>query len=345
MTRVSRRAVLGGAAALVAIGLVPHGALAQNRPGNGPNRTPRPPTKGTRLVMLGTRGGPGINATRGETASAVVVDGTPYLLDCGYGTVRALIASGIGLATVDTIFFSHLHNDHTSDFPALLSHQWTNNKSTPTNIYGPYATASTLQGVLQFMRADVEIRTIDEGRTIRPEDVFFAHDLDVGADPVRVFADDRVIVTAATNTHFPDRATARMAHRSFGYRFDTSGRSIAFSGDTAYSANIVKLARGADVFVCEIIDHAQWQNSVERAKTAAAEGHEENIFRHVSETHSPPADVGRMASEAKVKTVVLNHQLRGAGTGANGFAISAFIDGVHEKFSGEVIVAEDLQVI
>jgi ribonuclease BN (tRNA processing enzyme) len=340
MACITRRAVLAGATALTALGLAPGAVFAQNP---GPRR---PPPKGTRLVMLGTRGGPGVDANRGETASAVLVDGVPYLLDCGYGTLRALIVSGIGLANVDTIFISHLHNDHMADLAALLSHQWTNNKSTPTNIYGPYATVSTVAGALQFMRADVEIRTVDEGRTLRPEAQFLAHDLDVGADPVRVFGDDRVIVTAVTNTHFPERAVARMPHRSFGYRFDTSGRSIAFSGDTAYSANLVKLARGADVFVCEIIDHTSYQNTLERAKAAIAEGRDENIFRHVAETHSPPADVARMATEAKVKTVVLNHQLRGnAGTGANGFVTSAFIDGVREKFDGEVIVAEDLMVI
>ena len=44
--------------------------------------------------MLGTRGGPGVSLDRSETASAVVVDGVPYLVDCGYGTMRALVAVG-----------------------------------------------------------------------------------------------------------------------------------------------------------------------------------------------------------------------------------------------------------
>jgi hypothetical protein len=38
--------------------------------------------------MLGTQGGPSVNLSRGETASAVVVDGQPYLVDWGYGTLR-----------------------------------------------------------------------------------------------------------------------------------------------------------------------------------------------------------------------------------------------------------------
>jgi len=341
MTKTSRRTALQGAAVLAALGLVPNVLRAQN---GAAAKLPAP--KGTKLVMLGTRGGPGVDLGRSETASAVIVDGVPYLLDCGYGTLRALVQSGVGFLNVDTLFFSHLHNDHTADLAALMSHQWTTSKKTPTNIYGPYATASTVAGALQFMRADVEIRTVDEGRTVMPETMFFGHDVMASADPVRVFADDRVIVLAATNTHYPERAVARMQHRSLGYRFETANRTIAFSGDTAYSANVVKLARGADVFVCEVMDHSVYQQQVERAKADAAAGNTESIARHISETHSPPADVGRMASEAKVKTVVLNHQLRGAtSAGGPAYAISAFIDGVREKFGGEVIVGEDQLVI
>jgi ribonuclease BN (tRNA processing enzyme) len=134
-----------------------------------------------------------------------------------------------------------------------------------------------------------------------------------------------------------------MQHRSLGYRFETSTRSICFSGDTAYSANIVRLARGADVFVCEVLDHGSYENNMRRAKEAAEAGNVESTFRHVAETHSTPTDVGRMAKEAGVKTVVLNHQVRA--TAASGFTISSFIDGVRAEFDGNVIVGEDQLVI
>lgn len=296
--------------------------------------------------MLGTRGGPGVDLTRSQTACAVVVDGAPYLLDCGYGTLRALVAAGIGYLSVDTMFFSHLHNDHIADVAALLSHQWTGSKKTPTNLYGPYATERMVRGAIDFFKPDVEIRMIDEGRTVAPESLFFGHDfLDVGAEPKRVFADDHVVVSAVTNTHYPERAVARMEHRSFGYRFETRTRTIAFSGDTAYSSNVVKLARGADVFVCEVMDHDVHASNVARAEEAAKAGNTDSIFRHIAETHSTPADVGRMATEARVKTVVLNHQLRGPDSNGTRYPISAFIDEVRTEFSGEVIVGEDQLVI
>jgi ribonuclease BN (tRNA processing enzyme) len=119
----------------------------------------------------------------------------------------------------------------------------------------------------------------------------------------RVFKDERVTVTAVNNTHFPQRSMDRMPHRSLAYRFDTRARSIVFSGDTAFSDNIVKLAQDADVLVCEIMDE-----SVHRQI--------ESVARHVAETHSTPKDVARMASAARVHTVVLNYLLPGPATGA-----------------------------
>jgi ribonuclease BN (tRNA processing enzyme) len=70
------------------------------------------------------------------------------------------------------------------------------------------------------------------------------------------------------------------------------------------------------------------------------------MYRHVATTHSTPADVGRMAREAKVKTLVLNHLIPGAtNIGGLNLPVTAFIDGVRKDFDGEVIVGQDLMVI
>jgi ribonuclease BN (tRNA processing enzyme) len=349
----SRRSVLAAAIRLTALGMLPAGwASAQQAQddGGGIATTGLAPTpvavRGTRLVLLGTRGGPGVDLARAQTASAVVVEGTPYLVDCGYGTVRQLVASNVGYLRVGHVFFTHLHDDHTADLPALLSFQWTNGRTGPTEAYGPYGTSRMVEAAIASFRNNVEIRSVDEGRTHRAEALYHGHDVPVSATPVQVFKDDRVTVTAIENAHFPARSTAKMPHRSLALRFDTKTRSIVFSGDTAYSENLVRLARGADMLVCEIMDDTVHAQMLERAKAAAAAGNVENIYRHVAETHSPPADVGRMATEAGVRTVVLNHLLPGA-TAPNGLAypISEFIDGVRSRFSGEVVVGQDLMVL
>jgi ribonuclease BN (tRNA processing enzyme) len=199
---------------------------------------------------------------------------------------------------------------------------------------------------IRFSHANVEIRTVDEGRTVDAEQQFHGHEVAASATPVQIFKDDRVTVTAVENGHYPPRATARMRHRSLALRLDTKDRSIVFSGDTPYTQNLVKLAHNADLFVCEVVDQTVLEQMRQRAAAAAAAGNPNNVFRHVAETHSSPADVARMATEANVRTVVLNHLVPGVATaGGLAYPITGFIDGVRKGFAGEVIVGDDLMVL
>lgn len=66
-------------------------------------------------------------------------------------------------------------------------------------------------------------------------------------EPFPVFEDDRVRVTATLVPHGP-------VYPSLAYRFDTEDGAVTFSGDTAKSANVVRLARGSDILVHEVID-------------------------------------------------------------------------------------------
>jgi len=293
---------------------------------------------GTTLVLLGTQGGPNVNLDRSEAASAVLVNGQPYLVDCGYGTLRALVQAGIAFGAVTNIFITHLHDDHTADIPALLSHKWTGSaKPQPATVFGPHGVRAMVEGAIAFFKANTEIRMVDEGRTVRPETVFSGRDLSAPTI-TEVFRDDRVTVKAVENSHFPERAKEKMPYRSLAYRFNTADRSIVFSGDTAYSTSLIELARDADVFVCEAMDMA----TRERLQRNVGAGNTESIARHVVETHSSTEDVGRMAAEAKVKTVVLNHLLPGS-NGQRGGATTddSYIASVRKFFSGQVVVGRD----
>ena len=300
--------------------------------------------KGTELVLLGTQGGPGVSATRTQASSVVLVDGRPYLVDCGYGAIKSLVQAGLTLGNVSDVFITHLHDDHTADIAALIALKWTASATPgPATVYGPYGTAAMVDAAIAFSKANVAIRMIDEGRTVDPKTIF--HGRDMNAPKItEVFKDDRVAVQAVENTHFPDRAKAKMDYRSFSYRFNTATRSIVFSGDTTYSENLIELARGADLFVCEVLGggagggNGQNTNANGRGAAAAAtDNNTESVARHVRETHSTPEMVGKMAAAAKVKTVVLTHQV-GGGRGGNNDPLTADLK---KAFSGEVIVGAD----
>lgn len=291
-------------------------------------------TKNTTLILLGTQGGPAVSLTRSETASVLVVGDQLYLVDCGYGTLRALIQAGLSYNNLSNIFLTHLHNDHTADVAALLSHKWTSGRAQETTVHGPYGTTRLVNGAIEFFKGDTEIRMVNEGRSVNPESIFHGHDVTVSGI-TEVFRDERVTVKAAENTHFPERAKDKMLHRSFAYRFDTADRSVVFSGDTAYSKDVIELARNADVFVCEasLGSHRQVEGT---------DNNIESVARHVLETHSTNEDAGRMAAEAKVKTLVLNHL-----TGTSNAKLSqdeidaAYVTSVSKFFSGKVLVGRD----
>jgi ribonuclease BN (tRNA processing enzyme) len=315
-----------GAASLAAVGSWQFDAFAQA-------------TAGTSLILLGTQGGPTVSLTRAQTSLAIVAAGRPYLVDCGYGAVRALVQAGLRLVDVGNVFVTHLHNDHTADLAALLSLKWTagQNNPQPVAVWGPPGSKAMVEGAIAFFRGDNEIRIVDEGRSVKAETIYKGNDL-AAPKVTEVFKDDRLTVRAIENNHFPDRARERMAHRSFAYRFNTADRSIVVSGDTAYSPGLIELARGADVLVCEAMTVAM-QSQLQASNRGNA-ANAESIARHVLETHVSTEEVGRMAAEAKVKTVVLYHLIGGAGP-RGGSNDDAFVPDVKKHFSGEVIVGAD----
>jgi len=298
---------------------------------------------GTWLVLLGTQGGPNVNTGRNEFANAIVIDGRVYMIDCGYGSLGALNESGLGYRNVDNVFLTHLHDDHTSDLVALLSHQWTSTRTRPTAVIGPWGTEKLVDAALAFAEANAQIRLADEDRTVQLEDLFSGRDIEATPNPTEIFSDDRVTVTSVENTHFPDSAKQKVRYRAVSYRFDSRDRSITISGDTAPSDNLVRLAEGSDVFVCETIDIPSARTDFERR---VAEGNyadnPEGVWQHIVGTHTSTEDAGRMAAKAGVGTLVLTHLVPG-GITENSDAL--FLEGASRHFDGEIIVGRDLMVI
>jgi ribonuclease BN (tRNA processing enzyme) len=301
------------------------------------------PATGSHLVLLGTQGGPNFHSGRNEAANAVVVDGSVYLVDLGEGGLTALGKVGLSYRDVGRVFLTHLHDDHHSDLPSLLTHQWTDGRTQPTVVAGPYGTQRLVAAILQYTEANAAIRLADEARAVKPSDIFSGADIDATAEPREVYHDERVTVTAVENTHFPNDAKRRFPYRSLSYRFDTPSRSFVFSGDTAYSSNLVRLARGVDVFVCETIEVEAMRRAFERrVEQGAYSDNPEGVWKHIVETHTPTQDAGRMAKEAGVGMLVLSHLAPGA---LQPLVDDDYLRGVREHFVGRAIVGQDLMVL
>lgn len=285
------------------------------------------PNTGTHLILLGTAGGPSIKKARAQPANALIVNGSLYIVDAGNGVAPQLALAGIAPQTLRAVFITHNHSDHVADYGTLLLRAWESGLKTPVETFGPPPLVTMTRRYLQYMDWDIQLRIKDEGRP-QLDPLIHAHDID--AEGI-IFRDANVTVTAAEVPH-------GAAKPAYAYRFDTADRSIVFSGDTSKSVSLIKLAKGADVLVHEVMN----VDGVSAIVAATDPGNAE-LKRHIVEAHTPMADVGTVATEARVKTLVLTHFLP---TGLDPYdRPEVWIQGVAKYFKGEIVVGEDLMEI
>lgn len=222
-----------------------------------------------RLTILGSSGslaGPD-NAASGYLVE--VDQGPGVVLDLGPGTLARL--QEVTNPSAAHVAFSHLHADHCLDFPSLMV--WRRFHPTAAArernlLYGP-AAAPVLLGRLS---SDDQPEGIDD-----LSDTFaFA--------PWQ--AREPQLAGGVTITPFP------MIHPVEAYALrvtdSATGTTLTYSGDTAYTEELVEAARGADLFLCE----ANWGTD------SGAE---------VPGMHMNGQEAGRIAAQAGVKRLVLIH--------------------------------------
>ncbi|MBN8735328.1 MAG: MBL fold metallo-hydrolase [Xanthomonadales bacterium] len=275
----------------------------------------------SRLILLGTAGGPTPKVDRSAPANAIVVGGDIYVIDCGNGVARQMVKASLDLGRIRDVFITHQHSDHNADYGNLLLLAWATDLHTPVNTYGPPPLERMTELFLEMDAYDIGIREKDEGRPplaplIRP------HEITRGGP---VMHDANVKVSAALVQHPP-------VAPAFAYRFDCPDRSIVFSGDTGPSGNLIALAHGADILVHEVIDLKAIDKVVKDEAMAT------RLRAHLEAAHTPMSEVGRIATKAGVKTLVLNHFVPGTPP----IPDQAWYDAVKPHFKGRVIVGHDL---
>jgi ribonuclease BN (tRNA processing enzyme) len=273
---------------------------------------------------------------------------------------------------VGTVFVTHLHADHIMDLANMFMGSWPSHvvdlygpspaglpiAAFPPDAVRPMAypdeptpglraTVDKLMGAFAY---NINLRIADEGRqnvldSIRVREVGvrrdgYEPDIDLGCtgggtpeaaappmEPVVIRPeDDRgVRVSAVLVQHAP-------VFPAFGFRFDTPRGSVAFSGDTGPCDNVVRLARGADVLIHEVID-------VERiTERLTSLPNYEAIRNHLARSHSAPEQVGAIAARAGVGTLVLSHLVPGDGEVSE----DEWEARVRTTFDGEVLCGVDL---
>ena len=272
----------------------------------------------TQVILLGT-GTPNADPDRSGPAVAVVVNETPYLVDCGPGIVRRAAAAkrkgvtGLDAPNLKRVFITHLHSDHTLGLPDLIFTPWVLGRDTPLEIYGPPGTSEMAEHLVAAYRQDIRIR-IDGLEPANPNGYQVnVHEIEPGI----VYRDDNVIVKA-----FPVRHGSWK--HAFGYRFETADRTIVISGDTAPCQSLIDHAEGCDILIHEVY-------SAKAFKERPPEWQ-----RYHAAFHTSTKELAEIATQVRPGLLVLTHQLFWGKTEAD------LLAEVRESYDGPVVSGRDL---
>lgn len=248
-----------------------------------------------RVTILGS--GTGEPSVKRASPGLVVSVGKENLLfDLGPGSLRRAREAGFTFLDIDRIFFTHFHVDHVSDLAPLFFA--CNNPRLPRTealpIYGPRGLKAFYTGLLGLYGDQIDTKG------------YYTLDLhELGEEEIR--------------TEYCTIRTRSLPHTesSLGYRIEgPDGRTAVYSGDTDYCANLVDLARSADLLILE----SAFPNS------------------YKVEGHLTPLEAGRPAKEAGAKRLLLIHL----------YPLCDSVDVMAEcrdVFGGEIMIAEDLMRI
>jgi ribonuclease BN (tRNA processing enzyme) len=270
------------------------------------------------IVLLGT-GTPGWDPDRSGPSTAIVVNGTPYLIDFGPGVVRragAAYRKGVKALlpiNLHVVFLTHRHMDHTVGYSDLIFSpaQIGGARKLPLEVYGPKGLKDMTEHILK-------------GHMLTPDDPRYkvnAHEMSPGI----VYKDDNVTVKAFSVAHGDVEA--------FGFRFETPDRTIVISGDTAPTQSVIDNCQGCDVLI-----HEAYSMKTYNAVSAAAQANRRRL-------HTSTMQLAELAGKAKPGLLILYHRSNLGGVLEEvPNPEEAFLEEIRSGYAGKVVVGHDLDI-
>jgi ribonuclease Z len=265
--------------------------------------------------------------------SQIISDGKVRLLiDTGWGSTLRLYQNGTPPQTIDTVFVTHLHSDHTTDMADFLVMRWVGGIKSPIPIYGPVGTKRMIHGFQEAMAADTKYRLDHHGDKLWSGGL--AADItefEAGDNPVVIARFGELVVKAFEVDHHPVKP-------AYGFRFELGGRAITISGDTNPCAGLLSGSRDADIMVCDSMNVSLMQMLEKQLRSIGNEV-QASLLEDAHTYHAPIEGMAEIAAKAGVKHLLLSHIM----PAITDEQIPQFTAGLDKIFSGKLSVGHDLE--
>jgi len=272
-----------------------------------------------KVQVLGS-GGPELSDNRASTSYLIWLDNRGVILvDTGSGSALNYEKSGAKLNDLEFIVFSHLHVDHSVDFPAYIKAFYFSRRNKDIHVFGP-AGNRQMPGITEFVNGLFGnkgiYRYLNEYVNANQDSRYhiLAKNVTINNRHLqKVYQNTELSLFAIPVHHGPLPAVA--------WRINIAGCALTFSGDMSnHFKTLVNLAKGSDLLV---------------AHNAISEGMQGSGRR----LHMPPSEIGKIAHQAGIRKLILSHRMQRT-LGKE----KQTLDIIKQYYQGTVVFADDLDV-
>ena len=240
-----------------------------------------------KVTLLGT-GAPVPSMERFGPSILVEAGGQKLLFDCGRGAAQRLWQLKIPLGKINALFLTHLHSDHIVGIPDVWLTGWIpavyGRRELPLQVLGPTGTKDMMDNLVKAFSWDITTRAKEKNKADSGA-LVIAKDIREGV----IWENKEIKITPFTVRHsdFIDSA--------LGYKIEYAGRTLILSGDTRYSENLIRYAKGADVIIHEVA--AANEQTMQTSP----------LVNQILGFHTSPEEAGKVFEQTKPKLAVYPH--------------------------------------